>query len=576
MENAASLVSSLPLKPTPGTLRKLVVRLRALTLSLLPLEVSTESINSPTSRIITPQVIQTYIAAAGDLIDALPYCLLRARQDFVKQANSDAADYDENYGRAIACEVLARRIIHKAPSDKLVSVMSTRYKHRHSDGDIELSSALELAIDTHCTIFLSSSESQDVVNWLWKGEIVLEYHDDQIVPYNKELELSLFGHFDPVRISVPRYQNVFRIAIWLIFLVIYSQAVSSPLDPDKSALRTEFDEWEIALYILSLAFAIEEMHKNYKILRFATYRAFGFWNLVTFATDCLFITAFALRVAGIASAGDNGDRLRLLSFQVLSYAAPLICPLQQLLSVLGIGFLQGLFALDAADGFSQAPTEIVYVMVEALLGSPDFAKFRTTPAGMILYYLWNVATVVILLNVLISLFSSAYDDVVDDAEAEFLAYFAGKTIGMVRAPDVFVYPAPFNILETFLVAPFEPIMSPSAYAQYNKIILTAVLFVPLTIIAFLEVTVHRPQTWLNGLIGDGSLPFDEENDLPQTRDPEVDGEDRERGMMISKVPFTELVKQFPDTHESVETTILREIEELKKQIANLTGLLEKS
>ena len=45
--------------------------------------------------------------------------------------------------------------------------------------------------------------------------------------------------------------------------------------------------------------------------------------------------------------------------------------------------------------------------------------------------------------------------VVDDAEAEFLAYFAGKTVGMVRSPDVFVYPAPFNLVEVFLVGPFE-------------------------------------------------------------------------------------------------------------------------
>jgi hypothetical protein len=48
--------------------------------------------------------------------------------------------------------------------------------------------------------------------------------------------------------------------------------------------------------------------------------------------------------------------------------------------------------------------------------------------------------------------------VVDDAEAEFLAYFAGKTIGMVRAPDVFVFPAPFNIIETFLIAPLECVL----------------------------------------------------------------------------------------------------------------------
>lgn len=82
-------------------------------------------------------------------------------------------------------------------------------------------------------------------------------------------------------------------------------------------------------------------------------------------------------------------------------------------------------------------------------------------------------TVIVLLNVLISLFSSAYSEVricfsncdalsrpfflqiIDNAEAQYLAFFAGKTIGMIRAPDSYVFPAPFNVVETFLVAPFE-------------------------------------------------------------------------------------------------------------------------
>jgi hypothetical protein len=45
--------------------------------------------------------------------------------------------------------------------------------------------------------------------------------------------------------------------------------------------------------------------------------------------------------------------------------------------------------------------------------------------------------------------------IVDDAEAQYLAYFASKTVSMIRAPDVYVYPAPFNLVETFLIAPFE-------------------------------------------------------------------------------------------------------------------------
>jgi hypothetical protein len=81
------------------------------------------------------------------------------------EANRDAADYGENRGRgkvgliallfvvshfiAIACEVLARRIIHNSPMDRIPVIMSWRYRHRQSDGDIEFSSAIELAIDSH-------------------------------------------------------------------------------------------------------------------------------------------------------------------------------------------------------------------------------------------------------------------------------------------------------------------------------------------------------------------------------------------------------------------------------------------
>jgi len=48
-----------------------VKRLRALTLALLPVEVDTDSISEPTSRIITPQVVAAYRAAAGDFTEAV-------------------------------------------------------------------------------------------------------------------------------------------------------------------------------------------------------------------------------------------------------------------------------------------------------------------------------------------------------------------------------------------------------------------------------------------------------------------------------------------------------------------------
>ncbi|KAI0268117.1 calcium activated cation channel [Gloeopeniophorella convolvens] len=601
MDDNVSLTSVKSVLPAPDTLAQLIKRLRALTLQLLPLEVDPKSINDPTSRIITPQVISAYIAAAGDLVEALPYCLLRARRDFMREANRNAADYGENLGRGVACEVLARRIVHKSPADRIPAILSTRYRHRQTDGDIELSSAMELAIDSHCAIFLSSSEAQDVINLLWRGELIQKNtgnHDIDYVPLHGHIDSTFWGHMDPSRIAVPRYQNALRVLIWLFFLVVYSQAVREPLDRLDPQHR-HLDEWEIVLYIMALSFTFGDLHNIYKVLRFATWRAFGFWNVVSTITDGLLLAAFILRITGLASTGEGQDQIRLRSFQVLSYVSPLIwmklvtvfdgykyigtmqiCVARMLsesgiffalLSVLGIGFLQGLYALDAADGQVEPSSAVVHVMVQALLQSPNYDKFAASSASQLLYYLWNVVTAVILLNVLISLFSSAYSDVVDDAEAEFLAFYASKTVAMIRAPDSYVYPAPFNLIEILFVAPFEYILQPSAYAKLNRVVMTILFFVPLTLIALYESSSLSKNRWLDGFLN--GLPLDDD-DSPAARDPEVNGDDAQNGLVISKVPFSELIKVFPNTHESSESNIVNEIQELKERLDALVKSLE--
>ena len=73
----------------------------------------------------------------------------------MKDAYANPADYDENLCRATACEVLARRLVHNLPGGRLESVMSTRFRYRESDGDASAPvSALETAIDQHCTVSL--------------------------------------------------------------------------------------------------------------------------------------------------------------------------------------------------------------------------------------------------------------------------------------------------------------------------------------------------------------------------------------------------------------------------------------
>ncbi|KAJ7241905.1 hypothetical protein B0H12DRAFT_1203933 [Mycena haematopus] len=578
-----ALLSTEDPKPLPQTLTKLVKRLRSLTLTLLPVEVDPESINDPTSRVITPRVIEAYRRAAGDYVNALPYCLLRARAEFMWDMNHNPADYGENLGRATACEVLARRIVHLAPPETLNAIMSTRFQHIQVDGDeSDMSSALEMAIDSHCTIFLSSTEAQDLVNSLWRGDIVQkdnENHDIDCRTYAASLTLtstvpsdveysdvrandSFFARLDPSRMSVPRYQNMFRIVVWLFFLVVYSQAVRQPLE--RSTGQLEFDGWEITMYTMALAFLCEGMcicSLLYKLLKFVTYKAYNFWMIVAFVTDGILTAAFVLRVAGLSNAHDQGATLRLMSFQILSFAAPLlwmklvtvfdgykyvgtmqIC----LLSILSLGFGQGLYALDASDGTVESTGTIVNLLIQALLQSPNYGRFQQSTAGLTCTTCgWGVITCLILLNILISLFSSAYQDV--------------QNVGMIRAPDSYVYPAPFNLIEVFLISPFELLpyfsLSARAYAKLNRVVMAFVFFIPLSAIAFYESAVESAgggkrawvKRWLSGNDeGEGDKP-----------------EDRTR----NKVRFEELVKAFPNTNQSSEALMLKEILDLKKQLA---------
>jgi hypothetical protein len=75
--------------------------------------------------------------------------------------------------------------------------------------------------------------------------------------------------------------------------------------------------------------------------------------------------------------------------------------------------------------------------------------------------------------------------------------------------------------------------------------MTVLFFIPMMVIALYESTLWK-KNWLDDFI-DGT-PLDADDNLA-ARDPEVDGEDARNGVAISTVPFSELVKVFPNTHQ---------------------------
>jgi hypothetical protein len=94
---------------------------------------------------------------------------------------------------------------------------------------------------------------------------------------------------------------------------------------------------------------------------------------------------------------------------------------------------------------------------------------------------------VILLNILIALYNSAYEDITENAIDEYMALFSQKTMQFVRAPDENVFIAPFNLIEMFcLILPFEWWLSDEKYNRLNDYVMGTIYSPLLLITAWLE------------------------------------------------------------------------------------------
>lgn len=88
-----------------------------------------------------------------------------------------------------------------------------------------------------------------------------------------------------------------------------------------------------------------------------------------------------------------------------------------------------------------------------------------------------------LLNVLIALYNSAYEDIYENATDEYLALFSQKTMQFVRAPDENVYIPPFNLIEALLlVLPLEWWMPKQLFERVNDTVM-GIIYSPLLLVA---------------------------------------------------------------------------------------------
>lgn len=405
--------------------------------------------------------------------------------------------------------LMLRRIEGEDDMDYLMhSVLLKRYGIIRDGKKTPVTNVIEKAVDLHALRVISSSGYQKTVKYLWKGWLVQGDDDPTtFVDYKEKANPSYFAHLDPDRMRAPIYQNATQILISIIYLGLYTGAINT-VNPTG-----DLDITEVLLYIFTFGFICDEMSKLWKIGRLYL----GFWNTFNLTLYALLGISFVTRAIALTYPphDDQRERFNELSYNFLAFSAPMfwgrlllfldtfrffgamLVVLKvmmkesiiffALMAVVIIGFLQAFVGMDNVDSRSDATVFILQSMANAILGAPDFSGFDAfaPPFGIILYYIFTFTVMVILLNILIALYNSAYEDITGNALDEYMALFAQKTMQYVRAPDENVFIAPFNLVEIFgLVVPFEWWLPRAKYQRLNDYVM-AVLYSPLLLVAAL-------------------------------------------------------------------------------------------
>jgi hypothetical protein len=503
--------SALPAKEVT----KVALRLKYQIEEVIPCELEEWKVTKANSPIITKKVIQTAKEAGGkEHAACVVYCLLVCKRWFKRQAMLELWDSDMHGVRAIACEVIAKHIIEgEEDHDYLMQeVLLKRYSILRDGQETEPANVIERAVDLHALRVIGSSGYQRCVNWLWKGWL---HQDDKdagsFIAYKEKANTSYWAHLNPDRMRAPRYQNAFQILISFAYLGLYTGAVNT-VNEDG-----DLDVVEGILYLMTFGIICDEVAKFWKIGRYY----FGFWNAFNNCLYALLTASFIVRLVALGHSPNTDDERRIelnkLSYHIFAFSAPMfwlrlmlyldtfrffgsmLVVLKvmmkesliffALLIIVVIGFLQAFVGLNQTQDNRYITSFIIQAMANAVMQSPDFDGFDeyAAPFGLILYYIFTFVVMVILLNILIALYNSAYEDITDNAVDEYMALFAQKTMQFVRAPDENVFIAPFNLIEVFfLIIPFEWWMDANRYERLNNYVMGFVYGPLLLVTAFIE------------------------------------------------------------------------------------------
>lgn len=505
---------------------RVAINLKNLIDKVIPTCFEEKEITTTHSPILNKQVVELVYRAAGGKGNGkrgtssfkyracLVFALLKVTGWYWQQAEYELSDNQLFQLRAVAAQTLATIIIEETKDDEylFLGMLCHRYQMYINEQESVPVSALELAVDMHSTIIIGSSGYQRCIKWLWRGWIVQSSKDPHsYLLYEGVSSPRIRTHFDPNRIKTPAYQNKLEIFISVIYLILFSIILNTNLED-----TTKISIFETFFYLFTLGAVCDEVVKLYHVGR----NYLGFWNVFNDTMYSVIIVAIGFRFASLSTTGEDRDRWDETSFRILSCVSPMMwsrlllyLDAQQfvgvmivvvktmmkeslifffLLVVVILGFLQGFLGLDASDGRSEATKHILISLVKAVIGASGFADVKNLvpPYASVLYYMYSFLLSVILMNILIALYSTAYASIVENATDEYFALVAQKTLRYIRAPDTDLYVPPFNLIE-ILISPLYYLTSKRTFKQINRYVMLVIYSPMLTYITIDELANAR-------------------------------------------------------------------------------------
>ena len=170
---------------------------------------------------------------------------------------------------------------------------------------------------------------------------------------------------------------------------------------------------------------------------------------------------------------------------------------------------------------------------------------------------------IILLNILIALYNSAYEDIYGNADDEYLALLAQKTMQFVRAPDENVFIAPLNLIELILIVLFEWWLPKKQYEALNDVVM-GLIFSPILLVAAFFETRRAKEIKSNRSRGEDDDDVEEEWEQMAAQ---VNFEEEERWAKIVEAAKPN-VEEEPAVVEVKK--LRREMEELRTLLVGIT------